>query len=364
MKRQNSMVSSSSRRENAPEKIHAKTIGCMSSIIQLVCKSHNPRRFLTFGKKQIKNESSSPAKAELPKQPSVKGENSKNDEANNNAGYNSRLSREAPRSPTLPAEIRRSNPAKPPENFRSPPALVARLMGLEDGPTAAAATAKTESVSEKRERLLSALQKCDEDLKALKKIIEAVRSADQEETASPAKTRSASSFEDKIRTVSEVTCSEFKGEQQQQPSPVSVLDEFMTRSPLSFSGYSERYSHSTGRVVQQKQQLQKKAGEENTYNFYDRMTSELVLIKKGKDEEEEDDGSRVMWSSKAMIESVEEVCRDIAWGEKREIGRIGLALQDHICRDLIEEIVRDLGCCCLFSSNLMPFEACKRRLAF
>lgn len=114
----------------------------------------------------------------------------------------------------------------------------------------------------------------------------------------------------------------------------------------------------TGRVQQQKQQLQKKPGEDNTY-FYERMTSELTLNKKGKNEE--DDGS-VMWSGKVMIESVEEVCRDIAWGEKREIGRIGLALQDHICRDLIEEIVKDLGYCCFYST--LPFEACKRRLTF
>lgn len=122
-------------------------------------------------------------------------------------------------------------------------------------------------------------------------------------------------------------------------------------------------------MQQQKQQLQKKAGEENTY-FYERMTShELgVILKKGKNEEEEEGSSMVMWSSKAMIESVEEVCREIAWGEKREIGRIGLALQDHICRDLIDEIITDFGCYCFYTttttSNLPPFEACKRRLAF
>ena len=66
-----------------------------------------------------------------------------------------------------------------------------------------------------------------------------------------------------------------------------------------------------------------------------------------------------MWSSKAMIKSVDEVCKDVTWGEKRELGRIGLALQDYICRDLIEEIVRELGC-----FYTLPFEACKRRLCF
>lgn len=73
------------------------------------------------------------------------------------------------------------------------------------------------------------------------------------------------------------------------------------------------------------------------------------------------------WSSKALKETVEQVCEDIAWGEKREIGRIGLALQDHICRDLIEEIVTDLGLVQSYNDNVnysLPFEACKRRLCF
>ncbi|KAK4285413.1 hypothetical protein QN277_002113 [Acacia crassicarpa] len=99
----------------------------MSGIIHLISKSHSPRRFLTFGKKQIKNESSFPAKAEQPKQAPVKeGESFKVDRTN--ACHNSSFSRESPMSPTLPVDIRRSNPAKAPENFRTPLALVARLM--------------------------------------------------------------------------------------------------------------------------------------------------------------------------------------------------------------------------------------------
>lgn len=76
--------------------------------------------------------------------------------------------------------------------------------------------------------------------------------------------------------------------------------------------------------------------------------------------------SSPLWSSKAMKGTVEEVCKDIAWGEEREIGRIGLALQDHICRDLIEEIVIELGSFQSYSkvNYSLPFEACKRRLCF
>lgn len=85
-------------------------------------------------------------------------------------------------------------------------------------------------------------------------------------------------------------------------------------------------------------------------------------------------------SNKAMRDSVEEVCRDITWGERREIGRIGLSLQDHICRDLIEESIIEMTPPPPYhqhdipSSNynhhhprhslVLPFEACKRRLCF
>lgn len=103
-------------------------------------------------------------------------------------------------------------------------------MGLEAVP------ASPDSVAEKRRKLLGALQRCDDDLKALKKIIEAVRSSDPPSPA--AVSRSDGGFGDKVRTVTEVKL--VIGEQQ-QPSPVSVLDEF-TRSPLSPNCHSGRHS--------------------------------------------------------------------------------------------------------------------------
>lgn len=109
-----------------------------------------------------------------------------------------------PRSPTLPAEIRRVNS---PDNFRTPPpALVARLMGMEDAPVESAVAEK------RRKQLLGALEKCDEDLKALKKIIDTVRSAER--------LRSAGG-----------------GKWPEQPSPVAVLLE-----------EEEYYSTTTGHV--------------------------------------------------------------------------------------------------------------------
>ncbi|XP_059668249.1 uncharacterized protein LOC132313479 [Cornus florida] len=303
LKRQETLLSSSSHRETVSENQHAKAIGCMSGILQLVSKYHRRRRkFLTFGRKQEKN--AVPGASKAVPQPQAAQVCDKR-----------RFSCDVPRSPTIPAEIRRSN---------SPPAVVERVMGSEKI-----------TAAEERRKLMGALEKCDEELKALKKIIESVRSS--EHLKSP--------------PVTVKKCLDFNCE---QPSPVSVLDEFITRSPL----ISERKRHSNGRVAQQhKQQSRKKPGEEDIVNvcFLNRVATEPFEAK------HEPVVATPLWSSRAMVESVEQVCRDIAWGEKREVGRIGLALQDHICRDLIEEIVKELKCCCVYS---LPLEACKRRLSF
>lgn len=103
-----------------------------------------------------------------------------------------------------------------------------------------AAPASPESTAEKRQKLLGALEKCDEDLKALKKIIDAVRSAENLRSSPAVKGLDG---EDKVRTTygreewssgeSELSkkgksCSEFNSE---QPSPVSVLHEFSRPLP-------------------------------------------------------------------------------------------------------------------------------------
>lgn len=355
MKRQDTLLSSSSRREAMPENHHAaKTIGCMSGIFHFVCKYQRRRKFLTFGRKHDKNEASSPTKS----QTSAKT-------ADVDAAGVRRFSCDVQRSPTLPAEIRRSNSANSPANFRTPPALVARLMGLNVIP---AAPASPESTAEKRQKLLGALEKCDEDLKALKKIIDAVRSSENLRSSPAVKGLDG---EDKVRTTygreewssgeSELSkkgksCSEFNSE---QPSPVSVLHEFTRPLPSPCPK-----KHLYGRVHphqhqhhQQQQQQRRKPGEEDIMNlcFFSRLSSESTEAKEEKSES-------AVCGSKAMVESVEEVCRDIAWGERREVGRIGLVLQDYICRDLIEETVAEMGY--VSSMYSLPFEACKRKLCF
>ncbi|KAM7505110.1 hypothetical protein LguiB_004014 [Lonicera macranthoides] len=368
LKRQDSALSSSSRRETPlPENHKPKAIGCVSGIFQLFSKYQNRRKFITFGKKhEKKSAEGSPIKPQKPlveKQTSHKvADNEKRGEINCDI-INRKLSCEVPRSPTLPPEIRQSNSVNSPESFKTQPsALVARLMGLEEmqlrtqkfdkslnsGKTSCGSVHKetssspaglaSASASEKRRKLLGALEKCDEDLKVLKKVIETARSA--EHIRSPA-------------IVNEEGCGDFNSERWRS---VLLLDE-LTRLPLG--SYTKKRAN--GRMPQQWQQkptLTKKPGENDVIDlsFLEKVRAEASHRKC-----ESTAASPTLWSSKAMIESVNEVCKDIAWGEKREIGRIGLVLQDNICRDLIEEIVMELGCFRIYS---LPFEACKRKLCF
>ncbi|KAA8517863.1 hypothetical protein F0562_015348 [Nyssa sinensis] len=355
LKRQETVLSSSSRRETVPENHHAKTIGCicMSGIFHFVSKYQRHRRkFLTFGRKHDKNS----------EQQTKSLEGTRGDRVSDIR----RFSCDVQRSPTLRAEIRRSNSVNSRGNCQGPPALMARLMRLEEVP---ARSSSPESVAEKRLKLLRALEKCDEDLKALKKIIEAVQSREHLPSLRPA---GAMDGADKERTIcggkddlgggghfkQVKICSEFNSEQ--QPSPVSVLDE-LTRSILS--SYSKTQSNANifvGRRMQQqpKPQPRKKAVEEDIINvcFFNKITTQLFQPK-------QESAVSPLWSSEAMKKSVEQVCKDIAWGEKREIWRIGLVLQDNICRDLIEETVKELGCPNLKIYSL-PLQGCKRRLSF
>lgn len=70
---------------------------------------------------------------------------------------------------------RRSSESSGKEKLHRQPGVVARLMGLQDLPDAVVRRPdRQETTSEKRRRILGALEKCEEDLHTLKKIIEAI----------------------------------------------------------------------------------------------------------------------------------------------------------------------------------------------
>ncbi|GLT40866.1 hypothetical protein SLA2020_149690 [Shorea laevis] len=277
MKRQSS---SSNWTAKSPEHLHAKTIGCMSGIFHFLYKFRNPRKLLTSGKKE------------------------ESERARDSVKIQEKAKENVLRSPALPAEIR-----------TSPSTVVTRLMGVE---------CESETAEEKRRKLVGALEKCDEELKTVQRIIEVMK-----------------------RSVSVGSDEEIIGHN------VSAAADFALSPDNTNLHNSDSKIGRPSIQRQQKQQQKKKPGEEEEIIdacLADRFTRDWVNA----------EGENVV-RRKAMIDNVNQVCTDIAWGERREIGRIGLALQDYICRDLIEEIVREMG---NHSIHLLPFEACKRRLCF
>ncbi|KAK1562702.1 hypothetical protein Q3G72_015883 [Acer saccharum] len=192
-------------------------------------------------------------------------------------------------------------------------------------------TTEKSSAAEKRKKLVEALGKCDEDLKALKKMIDVV------------KNNNSNKDDDEVL----------------QPSPVSVLHSLTLTPPSPFTANYTNGGGGGGGGGQLKQKQKKRPGE-------DEIITNISLVKTVADHVEPiyNIQAKPFWISRAMIDSVNEVCRDISWGETREIGRIGLALQDFICRDLIEEFVQELACYSCFNIYSLPLDACKRRLLF
>ncbi|KAK9156538.1 hypothetical protein Scep_003112 [Stephania cephalantha] len=267
-------------------------------------------------------------------------------------------------------------------------------MGLTDGTAAEAAAEKQFSQSppgsaaEKRRKLLEALEKCDEDLKSLKKIIEAVRSYDHRLRSSPAPEKVSGEAispkliakqSEEVQDQNKLTCSpsdDMDGRDSisnERPSPVSVLDEISISSSPSPSQEENK---------QGKQIIR----EDSTANlsFFHRMvtleslprfscsllrgdqylgsTKSTTTTTTTKTNNIND--SSTCWnSSNAKIESVMEVCEEAVWEERWEVGRIGVMLEDFMLGDLIEETVRELGRR-HHQMYVLPFEACKRKLCF
>ncbi|XP_057506913.1 uncharacterized protein LOC130790058 [Actinidia eriantha] len=173
-------------------------------------------------------------------------------------------------------------------------------------------------LEEKRRKLLKALEKCDQHLNSIKIIMDSLR---------PTTTATATT---------------------------------LSKRQYNTSFNSDSDSITKGRMAmvvqqQQQQQQQMRRRKETNACLFQRRT---VRAKRD--------------ISSGMRESVDEVCRDIEWGQKRELGRMALLLQDNIWRDLIQEIVMDIIIIItphqcrnfLYGSGRLPLERCKRRLSF
>ncbi|KAJ6778975.1 hypothetical protein OIU74_002712 [Salix koriyanagi] len=123
MKGQDPSISSSSRRESspAPEKIRSKSIGW---------KKHEKNRVSSPTTKSKQKPASSPSQPPPPPLSSSSSSSTATSLQHESKVFTRVSCDTVPRSPTLPAEIRRSKSLSSPERSRAPPALVARLMGL------------------------------------------------------------------------------------------------------------------------------------------------------------------------------------------------------------------------------------------
>ncbi|XP_057547571.1 uncharacterized protein LOC130826070 isoform X2 [Amaranthus tricolor] len=224
-----SFRSSSHRKQDSVSPATSKTtnVGCMSGIIQFIARYHTRRKFLTFGNKKQERNGSIHSPTEPP--PGKSDQQLKPEKTvtcqpcDHNSTVLDKLSPDhaPPRTATILPELQRSSTNK----TVNPPRVLERLMGLDDFPAIIPAAAVMKGMSpayEKRRKLLWDLEKCDEDLKALKKIIETVRA----EQTPPRMVKMERRVE-----VEEVE-SEVGSE---GPSPVSVLD----HRHLS-SGYSKK----------------------------------------------------------------------------------------------------------------------------
>ncbi|XP_038977452.1 uncharacterized protein LOC120107997 [Phoenix dactylifera] len=401
------MQTSSSRRETRSENRHGlkKNVGCMSGIFHLLSRHHHnrSRKRLPSARKKEETVISLPLPEKRPPTVPQANEGKKRETSRAITPEKAvvvpelrRHSCEVPRSPTLPPEIRRSISTASPDSPRRPPALVARLMGLEDVPVSS-----PESAAEKRRKLLGALEKCDEDLKALKRIIEAVRFAEVRVKAVAAvgsveqitvgAVKGLAGLQDldsgDSRIEEEAKCSEINGE---QPSPVSVLDAISSPRYRSKRPDNEKQCGSTIAAVGSKivkplrtsvfslgdgRQYKKLRVSDESCSFFHRIATEgLPRLSEWKDGKVVEDsgvarrrlegGQRRWWQrrTQAMVDSVGEVWEDGVWEERWELGRVGVGLEGYIFGDLVEEVVMDLlGCC--FNLSL-PFGTCKKRLCF
>ncbi|PIA63434.1 hypothetical protein AQUCO_00201046v1 [Aquilegia coerulea] len=317
--------SSQRQRKTVSENHQPQNIGCMSGIFQLVSKYHKRRKFLTSGEKKDKSDNSTPVQQAMPSSDSDAGKFTCN----------------VKRSPTITSEIRRS------ESINSPTALV--KLNESHFPESV--------VTEKRRKLMESLQKCEEDLHSLKKIIQAVQSTDH--MYSPTAKSGNMGKESLVLEVDsgelakqDKKCLQFDSE---QPSPVSVLDDIASSPSPIYNRCNFSLNDCTNlpffhNITLQASPILSHYREDKRFGYLSSsrktITTTLALP---------------FWSCKVKAETVHEVCQEAAWEERWELERIGVMLEDYMFGDLLEEIVRELGLCYMYS---LPFEACRRRLSF
>lgn len=315
-------------------------------------------------------------------------------------GVRRRRSCEAPRSPTIAPEYRRAScdSPRPP-----PPAIVARLMGLEESapPSPAAVTPRPrpvlptrppppppppEMAAEKRRKLLGALERCDEDLKTLRRIIAAVRAAEMRSVpdvvgsvpAGAGKEGVIAEWMDGEPTPAPKHEKAARAEEECYPSPDSVLDAITSprfpcrkrppppRCTLPDADSKPSCAAVVSRIVKPSRTLvfsgdyckiKQYCNELHAVAMHHpppaaSMPAEGIIPRwTPSAAEAESWRHRRRWGlqaagsavrSRAMVESVVEVWGQGAGGERWEAGLVGVALERAILQDLVQDAVAEL----------------------
>ncbi|KAL5210100.1 hypothetical protein ABZP36_005723 [Zizania latifolia] len=328
-----------------------------------------------------------------------------------------RRSCDAPGSPTIAPEPWRASCDSP---RPTPLAIVARLMGLEEStPPSPALQAPQplptrpllppppppqEAAAEKRRKLLGALEKCDEDLKTLRRIIAAVRAAEMRTAAAsdvPVPEGAADKGVDHLKDGRHVNPSpsaspspspttQKSRSEEQYPSPYSVLDaitspRFPCRKRSSPCTDHDAYRKPScvipvvgSKIVKPSRTLVfsgdygkiKPCNELHAVAMYHHPVMAIEAIPRWMPplaaEAEISWRHRRRWGleaaasgrrSRAMAESVEEVWGQGAGEERREAGRVGAALERAILHDLVGDVVAE------FLAHSVPPHPCRHGAA-
>ncbi|KAF0909674.1 hypothetical protein E2562_000034 [Oryza meyeriana var. granulata] len=304
-----------------------------------------------------------------------------------------RRSCDAPRSPTIAPEHRRASCDSP---RPTPPAIVARLMGLEESaPPSPASTPRPlptrppppppETAAEKRRKLLGALEKCDEDLKTLRRIIAAVRAAEMRAAAAsdvptPEATGKGSNNQwkdgrdvDPSPSPSPSPTQQKPRSEEHYPSPDSVLDAITSprfpcrkrSSPCTDLDADRKLNCGVAavgsKIVKPSRTLVfsgdyckiKPCNELHAVAMYHHPVVAIEAIPRWMPPPPPSEISwrhRRRWGleaaasgrSRAMAESVGEVWGQGADEERHEAGRVGAALERAILHDLVGDVVAEL----------------------
>ncbi|XP_031495637.1 uncharacterized protein LOC116261146 [Nymphaea colorata] len=267
----------------------------------------------------------------------------------------------------------------PSEEQSRRPSVVARLMGLEDFPVKQLA-GRTENASEMRDLILGALQKCDEEVRALRRIIEVLQSVERHDYRLVAPSRVVAAHTDSGRFVgrrrgqrekyvpmdlkvkpeiqSPMKCTQFNCE---QPSPVSVLDDrssFHCQGRMPTKGYWRKYDK------EQRPDVNNVISRSNSMNGKGSYQCHNLI----RDAYAKPFGGATISGASIKLTSTHDVGADLEGVEGSagkesfilELERIALALETEIFGSLLEESISELGFACRRPS--LRFFRCRRRL--